>query len=151
MDVLFKKKDTTTRDFKRTQVLTEQQQPEQSASEQYQIMTAKMGFMVTDELVIKLIWDEPHFHPLIPVFSIVNASGRITKKVADIMKLRLENIIARLKLTMKQDLVDRGGLDTLEGLRIYGYYRINEIIDGWKGHLITEQVKVIETRDKAKH
>lgn len=116
----------------------------------YIAMVGKMGFMVMDENLINFLYSNPILHPLIPVFSPVNATIKLDKHQSELKRIRLENMLTVMKLTMAPNVYDANGLEILDGLRLYGHDRVSEAFEGWKGHLVTEQVKVIETRTPEK-
>jgi len=123
--------------------------PESPEMEAWQLET-KMKFMIKDEDVSNFLLQNKCLQPLVPVFSPVNATIKLNKQQAVLKRIRIENMITMMKLTMNPDVYEANGLEVLEGLRLYGHDRVSEAEEGWKGHLVTEQVKVIETRTEKK-
>lgn len=149
----FKQKDDVGLQFRRELILAEasgEAARPHSPEADYVAMVGKMGFMVMDENIINFLYSNPLLHPFIPVFSPINATIKLDKRQEDLKRIRLENFLVERKLTMPPDVYDANGLEILDGLRIFGHDRISEAADGWKGHLVTEQVKVIETRSQEK-
>lgn len=114
---------------------------------EYIQMIGKLGYMVMDENVINFLYQNEVLHPFIPVFSPLNATIKLDKKQAELKRIRLENFIAMRKLTMPAEIYDSNGLEVIDGIRLFGHDRVSEAQDGWKGHLVTEQVTRIETRN----
>ena len=113
-------------------------------------LETKMKFMIKDEDVSNFLLQNKCLQPLVPVFSPVNATIKLGKQQEALKRIRIENMITLMKLTMSPRTYEARGLEVLEGLRLYGHDRVSEAAEGWKGHLVTEQVKVIETRTEKK-
>lgn len=149
----FKHKEDTSLQFKRdltTAAVHGDAAKPNSPEADYLAMVGKMGFMVMDENIINFLYSNSLLHPFIPVFSPLNSTIKLDKQQAELKRIRLENFIVERKLTMPPETYDSNGLEVLDGLRIFGHDRVSEAMDGWKGHLVTEQVKVIETRTPEK-
>lgn len=145
----FRGKDSSRVEYERALVTTttagETNKPSDPASD-YIEMTGKMGYMVMDEIVIKILSENPYLQPLLFLFSQLNSTGKLDKHQAELKRIRLEKIITMMRLTMPEAMYEANGYETLATVRMFGHDRINEAVDGWKGHLVTEQVKKIEVR-----
>ena len=140
------KKDPNKLQFRRNLAISESVESARRSNPEAEYLQTigKMGYMVMDERVIDLLFSNPSLQSLGPVYSPVNATIRLSKQEAALKRIRIENHITMLKLTMHPDLYEGNGMEILEGLRLFGFDRVSEAEAGWKGHLVTEQVKKIE-------
>lgn len=144
----FKKRDSDKINFERNIQLTaaDNQMKQNSPEADYIAMMGKMGYMVMDENFINLLFSNEMLHPLIPVFSPLNATIKLDKQQAELKRIRLENFISMLKLTAPPEVYNSNGMEVLDGMRLFGHDRVSEAVEGWKGHLVTEQVTKIQTQ-----
>lgn len=149
----FKKRDNDFLQFERgliaSEVAGDSARPTNPEAD-YINMMGKLGPMILDENVVNFLHRFTILHPLIPVFSPLNATIKLDKKQAELKRIRIDNMITELKLTMPVEVYDANGMEILDGLRLFGFDRVSEAVDGWKGHLTTEQVKVIRTEQEKK-
>lgn len=78
---------------------------------------------------------------LVPVLSPTNSVIKLSKYQADLKRIRLDNHIILLKLTMNPKVYEANGLEMLEGYRMYGHDRISGAEEGWIGHIATETTR----------
>lgn len=149
LDLLFRNKDSSRVDYEHALVTAttagETGKPNDVAAD-YVEMTGRMGYMVMDELIVKILSNNEYFQPLLFLFSQLNSTINLDKHEAKLKRIRLEKIITMMRLTMPEEMYEANGYETLATVRMFGHDRINEALNGWKGHLVTEQVKKIEVR-----
>jgi len=86
---------------------------------------------------------------LIPAFAGVNRTCKIMgKKDAKILLLKYRLIRLLFEAQMNEDDFNEKGWNFMEALDIYAHGIVADMVEGWKGNLITEQVKVIRTELK---
>lgn len=142
-------KDPSYIDFKRQQVLTvEQGEAQNPNAQEYIEAAAKAGLLISDQIATQVLLDNPSLSSLIPVLSPTNSVIKLNGHEADLKRIRLENHVCLLKLTMPPELYRGNGLEVLEGFRLYGHDRISGAMDGWIGHIATETTKVHRFEDK---
>jgi hypothetical protein len=110
-------------------------------ADEYLELTNRAGFLITDQVAIGVLLDNPGLHSLVPILSPTNSVIKLSRYEADIKRLRLENHIALLKLTMDPKTYEANGLEVLEGFRMYGHDRISGADEGWIGHIATETTR----------
>jgi predicted nucleotidyltransferase len=142
----FRKKKDSGIDYKRSLAVTSEQYSPTDSEKDYEFVLGKLQAMLKDENVDAVLKDSI-LEDFIFITSHVNSTINLDKKQAELKRLRLEQFVILKKLTMSQDDYESNGLESLMALRMYCHDRINETVNGWKGHLVTEQVKVIETKE----
>ena len=146
---LFRKKDDGGLEFERNLALASEagdSQKPTSPEADYAAMIGKMGFMIMDENVINFLYKNKVLHPYLFTFSPVNSTIKLSKHQSELKRIRLENQVVMTKLTMPPELYEANGMEIMDGVRLYGHDRVSEAEEGWKGHLVTEQVKVIDIK-----
>lgn len=133
-------------EFKRSQRLaisqTENQNP---GTDEYMELTNRAGFLITDQIAIGVLIDNKNrvsaLQSLIPILSPTNSVIKLSKHQADLKRIRLDNHIALLKLTMPPEVYEANGFEMAEGFRMYGHDRISGAEEGWIGHIATETTR----------
>jgi hypothetical protein len=108
----------------------------------------RISYLTVDTNVIGLCYNNKALQPLLAPLSPLNSTIILDKRQADLKRIRMENYFAMLKLTMDPTDFEANGFETIEGLRLYAHDRVNEAVDGWKGHLCTENVRRMEVQTK---
>ena len=139
----FRHKDEGAIEYKRAQRIaisqTENQNP--SGSEEFLEATNRAGFLITDEVVLTMFRDNPSLASLLLVGSPTNSVIKLDRHEADLKRIRIDNHIALLKLTMNPNTYEANGLEMLEGSRMFLHDRVNGAVDGWIGHIATETTR----------
>lgn len=104
----------------------------------------RIAYLTMDSQIIGLCSGNKALQPLLGPLSPLNSTIKLDKHQADLKRIRLEGFFAMLKLTMNPNDFEANGYETVEGLRLYAHDRVSEAVDGWKGHLCTENVRRIE-------
>jgi hypothetical protein len=139
----FRGKDKSAIEFRRAkQLAIHQTENQNSGADEYVELTNRAGFLITDQVAIGVLLDNPSLHSLVPILSPTNSVIKLSRYEADLKRLRLDNHIALLKLTMDPKIYEANGLEVLEGFRMYGHDRISGADEGWIGHIATETTRV---------
>ena len=142
----FGKKDNDYIEFKRQERLAIQANEGQTpGTDEYVELTNRAGFLITDQISMSLLLENENnvkgLGSLVPVLSPTNSVIKLSKFQADLKRIRLDNHITLLKLTMDPDVYEANGLEMLEGYRMYGHDRISGAEEGWIGHIATETTR----------
>jgi hypothetical protein len=133
-------------EFKRSLVVAEAQADAQRGSDpsmEYLTMIGKFGYLVGDERIPEFISENPAFNALIPALSPVNRTTKhICKKDAHIAWLDFQILYTMLEMSMHPDVYESGGMEVLQGFEIFSNTQISDAYEGWKGNILTQQVKV---------
>lgn len=146
---LFAKKDSHVLDFGRDVACGDASSGGQgNAENEYIAMVAKMGYLVMDERVVSFLSNNPCMQPLLPVLSPVNSTTKLSGHEAELKRIRIENMFTMMKLTMEPEIYEANGMEMLDGLRLYAHDRVNDAVDGWKGHITTEQTRRYSVKEE---
>lgn len=150
-----KKKKEEEMDFRKEQSLAEQYRGGggMPLTEDYIASLGRSVYMVMDPEVTAILnpIDEKGkpipspFRSLVPAFSHLNRVSRIGKNEAEILQLRYRKLMLLHKINMTEDEYESEGGALLESLEIFATHMIHDSFDGWKGNLVTEQIKTIRT------
>lgn len=140
-----KKKEDT--EFQMGIAHAEAARPTPGLTEDYLRSLGRTAYMLMDSEVSGILNDDknPNFKSLIPAFSHLNRTTNIGNKEAELLMLDYEYINIIHTLNMKEDLYENDGWATLESLKIFARNIIADAYKGWKGKILTEQIKVIRT------
>jgi hypothetical protein len=142
----FRKKDDPYRQqLEHDITVNESAQPSQEELENANVVE-KFAYVLVDDNVQYLLKNNTILMPLYPTFSLLNSTIRLTKIDAIILYCKVRFQLLLIAWNMDEEEYQTEGAITLESLKYYFYCRINEAIDGWKGRMITEQHKIIETQ-----
>lgn len=144
---LFRKKDDHSLEFTRSVVCNEVANDKSTPESDYIAMIGKMGYLVMDERLITFLFENPSLQALIPILSPVNSTINLNRREAELKRIRIENIFTMLTLTMDPAIYEANGMEMLEGLRMYAMDQVSGAEDGWKGHIVTEQTKIIRSEE----
>jgi hypothetical protein len=147
---IFGKKDDGHLEFKRQVVCNESMKNDNTAENDYINATGKMGYLLYDEQVTGLLFDNKALQPLIPVLSLVNSTTKLSPHQADLKRIRMDNFFTMMKLTMDPKTYEANGMEMLDGLRMFGHDRVSDAEEGWKGHITTEQTRRISVEERKK-
>jgi len=138
----FGRKDESYIDYKRQEKLTvaanEGQNP---GTDEYAELTNRAGFLITDAINSDVLLSNRCLNSLVPVLSPTNSVIKLSRYQSDLKRIRLDNHITLLKLTMDPDIYEANGLEMLEGERMFGHDRISGAEEGWIGHIATETTR----------
>jgi hypothetical protein len=112
--------------------------------EETQMMAQRIGYLTIDGPVLNVIALNPQLQDWLMYVTPLNSTAKLDKQQAKLQAARIEVAAARSKLLMKPSTYEANGYQIIEGLRNFAHMRTFEAIDGWKGHLCTENVKRIE-------
>lgn len=141
-----KKQEEKDEQFSGDMALTEaSRQPQMSDEMIYSL--GRSVYMVMDPEVTGILNAEgkDQFNALVPAFSHLNRTTNIDKKQAELLTLNYEYLSLIHKLNMKEDDYENVGWALLESLKIFAGGIISDAFHGWKGKLVTEQIKIIRT------
>ena len=151
---LFWNRDNKKQEFRRNMALTEASadaQKSQDPTMDYLAMLGKFGYLVGDDRIVQYIQNHPEFYCLIPALSPVNRTTKHIDKVdAHIQWLDFQILYTMLEMTMNPDDYENGGLEVIQGFEIFSTTQISDGFQGWKGNILTQQVKVTRTEIKEK-
>lgn len=141
-----KKRPDKDQEFAETVTLAEQTRPETTPQE-YLHSLGRSVYMVMDPEVFSILNDEDkkQFRALIPAFSHLMRTTNIGTKEAELLELDYEYLTLIHKLNMNEDEYETVGWALLESLKIYARGIISDAFHGWKGRLVTEQIKIVRT------
>jgi hypothetical protein len=118
-------------------------------SEEDRAMIYSLGrsvYMIKDpDLDSWLLDSENKLRNTYPAFSMVNRTTNIGQQDREIMMLDYEYLLLINKLNMNEDEYENKGWASLAAMEIYARYMLNDSFHGWKGRLVTEQIKKIVT------
>lgn len=150
----FWNRDKGKQEFRRNQILTEQQADAQRPTNpeiEYLTMLGKFGYLVADDRVFDFIQKHPQYNALIPAFSPVNRTTKhISKRDAQIQWLDHQILQVMLETTMSPDDYEAGAMEIMQGFEIFANTQISDGFEGWKGNILTQQVKVIRAETEKK-
>lgn len=137
-------KDNAYIEFKRAKELavTSNETQQEGGTQEYLELTARAGFLITDQIAIEPLLENPNLRSLVPILSPTNSVIKLSRHEADLKRTRLDNHIALLKLCMDPEVYEANGLEMVEGYRMYGHDRISGAEEGWIGHIATETTRV---------
>ncbi len=141
-------------EFKRTYALTEAAADAQRGGDpanDYLTMLGKFGYLVGDDRIPEFISNNPAYNALIPALSPVNRTTKhISKRDAHIAWMDFQILYTMLELTMRPEDYEAGGMEILQGFEVLSNTQISDGFEGWKGNILTQQVKVsrVEMREK---
>lgn len=142
-----KKKEEEEEQYKREMALADQSRQSMPMTEDYIASLGRSVYMVMDPEVTALLNNprKSYLKTLIPAFSHLNRVSRIGKTEAEILELDYEFLMLIHKINMSEDEYESKGWAELEALKIYARHIIHDSFGGWKGNLVTEQIKTIRT------
>jgi hypothetical protein len=142
---IFRKKDDTAFQFSAAAAQTDLANPNQTNSEVEQIETlGKIRHLLTSPVMEKFFLENKYMQVFIPAFDSVNRTTKITDHEAEIMWLDFQILFLMAKLTMPPDVYEMGAMALFQSLEIAASTVITDAKGGWKGHLLTEQVRRLD-------
>jgi len=123
-------------------------QPEAPLTKEYVESLGRSVFMIMDPEVITMLVNDRQLKNLLPAFSHLNrvtniGKGREGAREAELLFLKYKILLIRHKLAMTEDQYEKMGWETLESLEIFARSIISDAREGWKGRLVTEQLKKV--------
>lgn len=112
--------------------------------EETQMMAHRISYLTVDGPVLGLVATNPQIQDWLMYVSPLNSTTKLDKRQAMLQATRIEIATARSKCLMKAETYEANGYEIIEGLRNFALMRVFDAVDGWKGHLCTENVKRIE-------
>lgn len=140
-----KKKEEEEKHFKAEMALAEQQRQGMPLTEDYIASLGRSVYMVMDPEVTKILNENDQLKSLIPAFSHLNRVSRIGKGEAELLEFDYEYMFLLHTLTMNEDEYETKEAERIEALKLHSRFIIHDSFGGWKGNLVTEQIKTIRT------
>lgn len=140
------KKDEKDEEFGTDMALTEHSRQSPMSDEMIYSL-GRSVYMIMDPEVTGILNADGNdqFNALIPAFSHLNRTTNIDKKQAELLTLDYEYLSLIHKLNMNEDEYENVGWAMLESLKIFAHGITSDAFHGWKGKLVTEQIKIIRT------
>jgi hypothetical protein len=110
-------------------------------TDDYISQSGRVGAVIVDPVVDAALIKEPCLHSLIPILSPQNSLINMSKYEQMLKRIRLDNQIKLIKITMPFEKYNADGLELLEGFRMYGHDRITGTEEGFIGKLATQITK----------
>jgi hypothetical protein len=140
-----RKKDDKAFDFSAAAAHQDMANPNTSSPEQdYVAMIGKIGYLLNSPTMEQFFMEHPHLRMFVPAFQSVNRTTKLSNHEAEIMYYDFQILFTMAKLTMEPSIYEQGAMGIFQGLEILAETQITDGKDGWKGHLITEQVRRLE-------
>jgi hypothetical protein len=140
---LLRKDDSAKVEFRRNRKLAIHQGESSSpGTDEYVEQAARIGAVIMDPVTTQVLLDNEYLHGLIPVLSPQNSLINAPAKEQRLMRIRLENQIKLLKITMPYANYNADGLEILQGYRYNGHARITGMTEGFIGKMATQFTKV---------
>jgi hypothetical protein len=140
-----RKKDNSAFEFSAAAAQTDISNPNNPSPEQdYVAMLGKIGYLLNSPTMEKFFMEHPHLRMFVPAFQSVNRTTKLSANEAEIMYYDFQILFTMAKLTMPPDVYEQGAMGIFQGLEVLASTQITDGKDGWKGHLITEQVRRLE-------
>lgn len=134
------KKPDADEEFTRDMAMSEAGQREQVDAD-YLYSLGRSIYMIHDpQLELK---DDDQFNELYPAFSMLNRTTNIGNLDRELLLLDYEALLLINKINMNEDEYENKGWAKLEALKIFARYMVSDSFHGWKGRLVTEQIKII--------
>jgi len=140
-----KKKEEEEKHFKGEMALAEQQRQGMPLTEDYIASLGRSVYMVMDPEVTNILNENDQLKSLIPAFSHLNRVSRIGKGEAELLEFDYEYMFLLHTLTMNEDEYETKEAERIEALKLHSRFIIHDSFGGWKGNLVTEQIKTIRT------
>jgi hypothetical protein len=142
---VFRKKDDTAFQFSAAAAQTDLSNPNQNNPEVDQIETlGKIRHLLNSPVMERFFLENKYMRVFIPAFESVNRTTKINNHEAEIMWLDFQILFLMAKLTMPPDVYECGAMTMFQSLEIAASTIITDAKDGWKGHLLTEQVRRLD-------
>jgi len=103
------------------------------------------AYMIMDPDVTDLLRDDEQLKHLQPAFSHVNRTTNIGKREIELQELQYDYIMLVHKVSMNEDNYESSGWAKLIALRIFADGILSDANHGWKGKLVTDQIKTLRT------
>uniref|UniRef100_A0A6H1ZYQ4 Uncharacterized protein n=1 Tax=viral metagenome TaxID=1070528 RepID=A0A6H1ZYQ4_9ZZZZ len=141
-----RKEEEEAKEHARNVTYAEESQP---MSEEDRAMIYSLGrsvYMIQDpDFNTWLLDEENKLRNSYPAFSMVNRTTNIGQHDKELLLLDYEYLLLINKLNMNEDEYENEGWASLAAMDIYARYMVNDSLQGWKGRLVTEQIKHIVT------
>jgi len=106
----------------------------------------KEYYLLVDDLTLKQLDEDEQLKHLIPAVSHLNRTTKIRRRDAEIQMLEMECLFDIHTMQMEEDKFDHKGWAKLQALQIFGKDTIHDKIEGHRGKLISDQIRIIEAR-----
>jgi hypothetical protein len=141
---LFRKKDTSAFEFSAAAAHQDIANPNTSPAQDYVDTVGKIGYLLNSPTMEQFFMTNKYMQVFIPAFQSVNRTTKLSNHEAEIMWLDFQIAFTMAKLTMPPDVYEAGAMGMFQSLEILASTQITDGKEGWKGHLITEQVRRID-------
>jgi hypothetical protein len=144
---LFRKKDNTAFEFSAAAAQQDLANPNASGpAQEYVDTVGKIGYLLNSPTMEQFFMTNKYMQVFIPAFQSVNRTTKLSNHEAEIMWLDFQIAFTMAKLTMPPDVYEQGAMAMFQSLEILAGTQITDGKEGWKGHLITEQVRRIDVQ-----
>lgn len=143
-----KKEPDPDEEFQKNVVLTEEQgQGSDRWDDEVRASLGRSVYMIHDPYVHAAFADDnnPLLKTMLPAFSFLNRTTNIEKDEKELLTLQYKRLMILAKLTMKEDEYNTKWWLQQEAFQIYAMGILNDAEGGWKGRLVTEQIRKIIT------
>ncbi len=104
----------------------------------------RIAYLTRDENAINFFLANKGLEEFSLYASPLNTTVKLDKKQEKLARIRLENAIIKKKLLMNARDYEANGFEIMGAIRDFGHFRISGAVEGWIGHLCTENVKQLK-------
>lgn len=142
---LFKPKDDRAFEFSAAAAQQDLANPANTQNSQEYVDTlGKIGYLLDSPTMQEFIMTNPYMRLLAPAFQAVIRTTNTNRFQAELMQMDYQILFCMAKLTMPPHVYEQGAMTLLQSLEVYSNSIVFDTIEGWKGHLCTENVRKIE-------
>ena len=142
-----RKKDNSAFEFSAAAATQDLANPNNSSPQQEYIDTVgKIGYLLNSPTMEQFFMTNKYMQVFIPAFQSVNSTTKLSSHEAEIAWLDFQIAFTMAKLTMPPNIYEQGAMGMFQSLEILASTQIADGRDGWKGHLITEQVRRLDVQ-----
>lgn len=126
-----------------SEISRENQSEQQRADFLYSL--GRSIYMIQDPILVNVLLEDDEFKAMYAAFSQLNRTTNIGNLDRELLLLDYEALLLINKLNMDEDKYENLGWAKMEALKIFARYMVSDSFHGWKGRLVTEQIKIIRT------
>lgn len=142
---IFGKRDDKAFEFSAGAAQTDLANPNQSSPEQQYVDTVgRLGYLLDSPTMQEFFVNNEELRPLIPLFQSVIRTTKISRREGEIMWLGYKIASLKLKADLAATHPQKDYSSIFMALEVLFESIISDAIDGWKGHLATEQVRRLD-------
>lgn len=139
-----KEEEKRAEEYNEQMALTEQTRQGAMPEEQMNAL-GQLYYMMKDDQVTYILWENKQLRNLIPAFSPLNQMSNISEKEARIRRLKYKLLLLKQKGYMNTKKYAEGGATLISSLDLLSRTYTTDAVHGWKGKILTEQTKIIRT------